>query len=125
MSISRADIAGNMVHFLHRFDNLSTLIEESSRGFVVEKARSGLFSRAALEPAEPSKFKREKNWGFVEEGGRLLIFYSLLPCLVVLDFDPSLPDGARLHSRFCYEAQASSVMHATGDASFPLQKGQN
>eukprot|EP00884_Botryococcus_braunii_P008167 jgi/Botrbrau1/17351/Bobra.0015s0095.1 len=113
MSISRADLATNTVHFIHRFTNLSSLIEESPRGFVVEKARGALISRSMMEPHVP-KFKREKNWGFVDDGGRLLIFYSLLPCLVVLEFEPSLPDGARLHSRYCYEAQASSIAHATG-----------
>ena len=110
MSISRMDLAANTVHFVHRFSNLTTIVEEAPRSYVVEKARGVLSSEKPREG-----FKREKNWGFVDEGGRLLIFYSLLPCLVVVEFAPDTLDGVRLHSRFCYEPQAAAIEGSTGD----------
>jgi hypothetical protein len=111
MSISRMDLENNTVHFLHRFSSLSPAVEEAPRSFVVEKAR-GLFPTSAAKQKEG--FKREKNWGFVDEGGKLLIFYALLPCLVVVEFAPDTPDGVRMHSRYCYEPQAAAIEAATG-----------
>ena len=59
-------------------------------------------------------FKREKNWGFIAEGDALLVYYSLLPCTVVLQFDPAAEGGLVMRSRACYERQAAGVARATG-----------
>ena len=59
-------------------------------------------------------FKREKNWGFVEEGGDLMIYYALLPCTVVLQFDMGQPDGVVMRARTCYDAQAAAIQEQTG-----------
>ena len=52
----------------------------------------------AFQPKKDSaaKFKREKNWGFVEEDGALMIYYALL------------------HSRACYDDQAAIIEQQTG-----------
>ena len=65
----------------------------------------------AFQPKKESaaKFKREKNWGFVEEEGALMIYYALLPCTVVLEFDLGQPDGVVMRSRACYADQATVI----------------
>ena len=70
----------------------------------------------AFQPKKDSaaKFKREKNWGFVEEDGALMIYYALLPCTVVLEFDKGQPDGVALRSRACYDDQAAVIEQQTG-----------
>ena len=60
------------------------------------------------------RFKREKNWGFVEEDGALMIYYALLPCTVVLEFDAEKPDGVAMRGRTCYDAEASAIEQHTG-----------
>ena len=60
------------------------------------------------------KFKREKNWGFVEEEGALMIYYALLPCTVVMEFDTQQPDGVLMRSRACYDDQAAAIEQQTG-----------
>ncbi len=59
-------------------------------------------------------FKREKNWGFVEEEGALMVYYALLPCTVVLEYDMGQPDGVILRSRACYDDQAAIIQQQTG-----------
>ena len=59
-------------------------------------------------------FKREKNWGFVEEEGALMIYYALLPCTVVMEFDMQQPDGVLMRSRACYGDQAAAIEQQTG-----------
>ena len=59
-------------------------------------------------------FKREKNWGFVEEQGALMIYYALLPCTVVMEFDTQQPDGVLMRSRACYVDQAAAIEQQTG-----------
>ncbi len=70
----------------------------------------------AFQPKKESaaKFKREKNWGFVEEEGALMIYYALLPCTVVLEFDLGQPDGVVMRSRACYADQATVIEQQTG-----------
>lgn len=70
----------------------------------------------AFQPKKESmgQFKREKNWGFVEEDGALMIYYALLPCTVVLEFDMGQPDGVVLRSRACYTGQATVIEQQTG-----------
>ena len=60
------------------------------------------------------RFKREKNWGFVEEDGALMIYYALLPCTVVLEFDTGQPDGVLMRGRTCYDAEAAAIEQHTG-----------
>ena len=63
-------------------------------------------------------FKREKNWGFVEEEGTLMIYYALLPCTVVMEFDTQQPDGVVMRSRACYDDQATAIEQQTGAQQF-------
>lgn len=58
--------------------------------------------------------RREKNWGFFEEDGTLLITYALLPCTVVLEFVPAKPDNLRLRSRHCYATKAAAILQISG-----------
>ena len=87
----------------------SDAIEHSQRSTALE--RRSIFRRHA-------SFKREKNWGFIAEGDALLVYYSLLPCTVVLQFDPAEEGGLIIRSRACHERQAAGVARATG----PLQR---
>ena len=50
----------------------------------------------------------------MEEGSDLLIYYSLLPCTVVLEYSGTSPDSPRLRSRVCYKEQAAELEKATG-----------
>ena len=58
--------------------------------------------------------RREKNWGFFEEDGALLITYALLPCTIILEFVPSEPDSLRLRSRHCYTPEAAAILQTSG-----------
>jgi hypothetical protein len=66
------------------------------------------------EKKDEAGFKREKNWGFVEEEGALLVYYALLPCTVELQFDTTQPDGVSLPSRTCYNDKAAIILQQTG-----------
>jgi hypothetical protein len=57
---------------------------------------------------------REASWGFVPEKDVLLIYPSLLPCTVALEYDPDIPEGILLRSRHCYEEQAAKIEDYTG-----------
>lgn len=56
----------------------------------------------------------EAGWGFVAEKEALLMYASVLPCTVALEFDDSTPDGAVLRSRHCYEDAAAKIEAYTG-----------
>ena len=43
-----------------------------------------------------------------------MIYYALLPCTVVLEFDMGQPDGVLLRSRACYAEQATVIEQQTG-----------
>ena len=43
-----------------------------------------------------------------------MIYYALLPCTVVLEFDMGQPDGVLLRSRACYAEQAPAIKQQTG-----------
>ena len=43
-----------------------------------------------------------------------MIYYALLPCTVVLEFDMGQPDGVVLRSRACYAEQATVIEQQTG-----------
>ena len=58
--------------------------------------------------------RREKNWGFLEEDGALLVIYALLPCTVVLEYVPEEPDNLRFRSRHCYAPDAAAILRASG-----------
>ena len=58
--------------------------------------------------------RREKNWGFMEEDGVLLITYALLPCTVVLEFTPAQPENVKIRSRHCYVAEAPAILQNAG-----------
>lgn len=58
--------------------------------------------------------RREKNWGFWEEDGKLLILYAVLPCTVVLEFDASRPSELQIRSRSCYVLEVPNVLNASG-----------
>ena len=57
---------------------------------------------------------QEANWGFVAEKESLIIYASILPCTVALEFDASAPDGAVLRNRHCYEDAAGRIEAYTG-----------
>ena len=83
--------------------------------------RVGPFKSRSKDEAQG--FKREKNWGFVDEEGALMIYYALLPCTVVLEFDMGQPDGVMLRSRACYDDQAADIQQQTGTPpSFALRR---
>ncbi|KAK9818993.1 hypothetical protein WJX81_003370 [Elliptochloris bilobata] len=108
MSISLLDVEQGVVRFLYRFHQLSEEIVKSQRSAALERRR-GIFKRRGT-----GSFKREKNWGFVAEGDALLVYYSLLPCTVVLQFDTAAEGGVVMRLRACYEQQAASIARATG-----------
>ncbi len=58
--------------------------------------------------------RREKNWGFWEEDGKLLILYGILPCTVVLEFDPLRPSEPSIRSRTCYVLDTVPILQASG-----------
>ena len=58
---------------------------------------------------------REAGWGFVAEKEALVIYASILPCTVALEFDGSAPDGAVLRSKHCYEDAAAQIESHTGE----------
>ena len=43
-----------------------------------------------------------------------MIYYALLPCTVVLEFDMGQPDGVVMRSRSCYAEQAPVIEQQTG-----------
>ena len=57
----------------------------------------------------------EAGWGFVAEKESLVIYASILPCTVALEFDDSAPDGAVLRSKHCYEDAAAKIESHTGE----------
>ena len=57
----------------------------------------------------------EAGWGFVAEKEALVIYASILPCTVALEFDGSAPDGAVLRSKHCYEDAAAKIESHTGE----------
>ncbi len=57
---------------------------------------------------------QEAGWGFVAEKESLIIYASILPCTVALEFDASAPDGAVLKNRHCYEESAGRIESYTG-----------
>ena len=57
----------------------------------------------------------EAGWGFVAEKEALVIYASILPCTVALEFDDSAPDGAVLRSKHCYEDAAAKIESHTGE----------
>ncbi len=56
----------------------------------------------------------EAGWGFVPEERSLLIFTSILPCTVALEYDDSVPDGVTLRNRHCYDEAATKIEAYTG-----------
>ena len=66
-------------------------------------------SQAAVQMAD-----QEAGWGFVAEKESLIIYASILPCTVALEFDASAPDGAVLKNRHCYEDAAGRIESYTG-----------
>ena len=59
------------------------------------------------------------GWGFVAEKESLLIYASILPCTVALEYDDSAPDGAVLRSKTCYEEAAAKIESYTGALCHP------
>ncbi len=64
----------------------------------------------------------EASWGFVAEKDGLVIYPSLLPCTVALEYDPEVPEGALLRNRHCYEDQAPRIEDRTGAIPSSLTK---
>ncbi|KAK9805203.1 hypothetical protein WJX72_005882 [[Myrmecia] bisecta] len=67
------------------------------------------------KPVLGASFKPEKNWGFLEQDGQLLLIYSLLPCTVIYRVDPTADKGAVFDRSFCYsspELVEASTNHA-------------
>ena len=76
---------------------------------------SGQLSKAQSRSSQALMLcRREKNWGFMEEDGTLLITYALLPCTVVLEFNPAQPEDLKICSRHCYVADAPAIMQYAG-----------
>ena len=44
-----------------------------------------------------------------------MIYYALLPCTVVMEFDTQQPDGVLMRSRACYDDQAAAIEQQTGE----------
>ena len=66
-----------------------------------------------VKPREPGWRRAEKNWAFFEHQGRLLFFYSMLPCSLIYQFDPASPNGAVLRHAYCYSEADEVCQHAT------------
>ena len=112
MALAVLDEEAGLVRFVHRFSHLPAEVEGA-------QYPSGATPAAKAESASAEagvEFKREKNWGFVAEGERLLVFYALLPCTVVLEFDAGAPDGVRLADRACFASSAPATLQETGAA---------
>ncbi len=110
MALAVLDEEAGLVRYVHRFSHLSGAIEAAAHA-------DGVAPAAKAESASVERgvdFKREKNWGFVAEGERLLIFYALLPCTVVLEFDAGAADGVRLAHRACFAHGAAATLEHTG-----------
>ena len=48
-----------------------------------------------------------------------MIYYALLPCTVVMEFDTQQPDGVLMRSRACYDDQAAAIEQQTGAQQAP------
>ena len=110
MALAVLDEEAGLVRFVRRFSHLPADVEGA-------QYPSGATPAAKAESASAEagvEFKREKNWGFVAEGERLLIFYALLPCTVVLEYDAGAPDGVRLADRACFASSAPATLQETG-----------
>jgi len=115
MAIARLDADAGIVRYVYRFSHLSDDIETAQHPDIAIDKQSGASLRVGpFTKKEKSGFKREKNWGFVEEDGALMIYYALLPCTVVLEFDMGQPDGVLFRSRTCYDEQAAIIKQQTG-----------
>ncbi len=115
MAIAHLDSDAGIVRYVYRFSHLSDEIESAQHPDLANNKQSGASLRVGpFQKSEKPGFKREKNWGFVEEHGALMIYYALLPCTVVLEFDMGQPDGVLLRSRICYDEQAAIIQDQTG-----------
>lgn len=115
MALARLDTDAGVVEYVYRFSQLSDEIESAQHPDLANDKQSGASLRVGpFMKKEKPGFKREKNWGFVEEDGALMIYYALLPCTVVLEFDMGQPDGVLLRSRTCYDEQAAIIQQQTG-----------
>ena len=115
MAIARLDMDAGIVRYEYRFSQLSDEIESAQHPDLASDKQAGASLRVgAFKKNEKPGIKREKNWGFVEEDGALMIYYALLPCTVVLEFDMGQPDGVLLRSRTCYDEQAAVIQQQTG-----------
>ena len=45
----------------------------------------------------------------------LMITYALLPCTVVLEFNPAQPEDLNISSRHCYLADAPAILKHAGE----------
>ena len=63
---------------------------------------SGACTAMEVAPSWHAGCRAEKNWAFFEHQGRLLFFYSMLPCSLIHRFDPASPKGAELLHAYCY-----------------------
>ena len=116
MAVSALDEEAGLVRLLHVLSPLPPAVAAArlaGRHAPVPKAES-------LSSVAGSTFAREKNWGLVEDGGELLLFYTLLPCTVVLAHDLSLGNAtavaatARTESRACFGGAAAAIARHTG-----------
>ncbi len=116
MAISALDEEAGLVRLLHVLSPLPPAVAAArltGRHAPVPKAES-------LSSVAGSTFAREKNWGLLEDGGELLLFYTLLPCTVVLSYDLTLGNAtalaatARAESRACFGGAAAAIARHTG-----------
>jgi hypothetical protein len=116
MAIAKLDMEAGIVRYVYRFSHLTDEIESAQHPDMPPDKQTGASLRVGSfqEKKDKAGFKREKNWGFVEEEGALLVFYALLPCTVVLHFDTTQPDGVSLRSRTCYDDKAAIIRQQTG-----------
>lgn len=115
MAIAKLDMEAGIVRYVHRFSHLSDEIENAQHPDMPDKQSGASLRVGSFQGKKDKKgFKREKNWGFVEEEGALMVYYALLPCTVVLEFDMGQPDGVILRSRACYDNQAAIILQQTG-----------
>jgi hypothetical protein len=66
-------------------------------------------------PLIPGDWPRdEKNWGFFEHDGRLLIMYTALPCTMIFEYYPGEGQVSEMLSEKCYAEVEDIVLANTG-----------
>ncbi|BDA41016.1 hypothetical protein COCOBI_01-6710 [Coccomyxa sp. Obi] len=117
MAISKVDLQNGVMRLVHRFSTLSSCTENSlmpNQGVKQPGVLTLLDILSMGQARKKEEFRREKNWGFWEDNGKLYILYGILPCTVVLEFNPDQPSQPSVRSRTCYVPEMLSILQASG-----------